>query len=100
MKFQFGIEMFDSLSNEQIECINSWPNGTLGNSTERLVIQELNDLCKRFGYGRVPQIANALEEIWRNPEEGGKKWQDIQNQRMKLLEEDRKWLEENKEEEE
>ena len=84
--------MLNPLSNEQIECLNCWPEGTIGNSTDRLLIQEINNLCKRFGYGRIPHIANALEEIWRNPEEGVKNWQEVRDERMRLLEEGRQWL--------
>jgi len=39
----------------------------------------LNRLCKVHGYGRVPQFAAMIEDIWRNPEkiaEYKKKQQD------------------------
>lgn len=77
--------MIEPLTNEQIECLNGWPVDHAIHAQERQLIQHVNQLCITFGYGRIGQIAAALEEIWRNPEEGGKKWQEFQDGRMKLL---------------
>jgi len=85
MKFQSGTEMIEPLNNEQIECLNSWPAVCIGHAQDRLLVQHINDLCIKYGYGRISQLAQALEEIWRNPEEGGKKWQEFHAERMELL---------------
>jgi len=77
--------MNEPLSNEQIECLNSWPEICRGHAKDQKLVQLLNELCINHGYGRISQLAQALEEIWRNPEEGGKKWQEFHAERMELL---------------
>jgi hypothetical protein len=77
------------LNNEQIECLNGFLQGTGLYWREAILIQALNELCIEYGYGRVGQLAGALEEIWRNPEEGTKKWQEFRDERMQLLIEDK-----------
>lgn len=77
--------MIDNLTNEQIACLNSWPETVIGHAKDKLLIEEMNKLCIKFGYGRISQLAQGLEEIWRNPEEGGKKWQDFHDERMELI---------------
>jgi hypothetical protein len=51
-----------------LDQLNLWPEGSIGFAEERLLLVQLNDFCKKFGYGRVPQLAAALEDIWRNPD--------------------------------
>jgi hypothetical protein len=55
-------------SSEDLECLNLWPVGSNGYETEKLVIQTIAALCEISGFGRVPQIAASIEEIWRNPD--------------------------------
>jgi len=66
------------------ECLNAWPEGTVGYGRDQKLIKQLNDLCKEHGYGRIPQLAAAIEDIWRTPEKSNdhKKSRDT---RMKLL---------------
>jgi hypothetical protein len=85
MKFQSGTEMIEPLSNEQIECLNSWPAFCRGHAADQKLVQLLNELCINHGYGRISQLVQALEEIWRNPEDGGKKHQEFHDERMELL---------------
>lgn len=48
--------------------LNSWPEGTNGFNSDVSLITTLNQLCKQHGYGRVHQLAEAIEDLWRNPE--------------------------------
>lgn len=77
--------MIENLNNEQIKCLNGWPENCVAHASEDELVQLLNALCIDYGYGRISQLAQALEEIWRNPEEGGKKWQQFYDERMELL---------------
>lgn len=80
------------LPNEVLECLNSWPEGTEAHFSEQHLINTLNRMCQEHGYGRVPQIAAALEEIWRNPEKGLEKWRTFYTQRMQDLQETIKFI--------
>ena len=50
-----------------LECLILWPKGSRGYDVEREMIADLLALCKDHGFGRVPQVAAAIEEIWRDP---------------------------------
>lgn len=52
---------------EALSYLNSWPEGTLGHSQDKQLIATLIALCSEFGYGRVGQLANDIEELWRDP---------------------------------
>lgn len=41
------------------------PDGSMLGSTEMGALQRLNQLCKEFGYGRIPQLAQYVSELWR-----------------------------------
>jgi len=53
---------------EQLKSLIMWPEGTVGYQNELDMLTKMRALCEEHGYGRVPQIANAIEDIWRNPE--------------------------------
>ena len=72
------------------ESLNGWPDETLGNKREEVLITRLNDLCKEFGYGRVPQVAEQIEDFWRNPE-CAEKYKKSREARLTLLKD---WKEE------
>ena len=74
----------NEITDEQLACLNSWPEGTVGHIQEQQLISVVHQLCKQHGYGRMAQLVQGIEEIWRNPEEGGKKWQAF-HERMELL---------------
>lgn len=57
----------DPLIIEDVECLISWPDNTVGYDNEKILLQILIKLCEEQGYGRVPQLANKIEEIWRDP---------------------------------
>ena len=69
---------------EELECLMIWPEGTTGEKSERALINDLFNLCKKHGFGRVPQITAAIEEIWRNPA-SVKKYKKIQKTHRKLM---------------
>ena len=84
--------MIDRLNPEDAECLVMWPKGSIGEQDERELMKSLIDLCNRFGYGRVPQVAAAMEEIWRYPDKK-EKWQKVKDKHMKFLEEERPYIE-------
>ncbi len=57
-----------SLQNADLNCLIMWPVGTVGYREEQRLVRALNELCQEFGYGRVPQLAAQIEDLWRNPE--------------------------------
>jgi hypothetical protein len=69
---------------DELMCLNIWTEGTFGYENERQVIQQLLNLCNEFGFGRVPQIAQAIEDIWRHPDKI-KEYQKARDERMTFL---------------
>lgn len=57
-----------SVSDSDLACLVMWPDGTVGYDQEARIVKILNGLCREFGYGRIPQLAREIEDIWRNPE--------------------------------
>lgn len=58
----------EGVPESKLEHLILWPPGTIGEVQERQLVIILNNLCKKHGYGRVPQLAQAIEDLWRNPE--------------------------------
>jgi hypothetical protein len=50
------------------EVLVLYPPGTAGEGKDRRMIRTLLELCETHGFGRVPQVTAAIEDIWRNPE--------------------------------
>ena len=50
-----------------LECLVGFPTGTIGASEDVELLRILNALCKQHGYGRVPQMAQWISDIWRDP---------------------------------
>jgi hypothetical protein len=55
-------------TSEEAQCLNGWPEGTVGHKMEEEAINQLLDMCKVNGFGRISQLASQLEDIWGNPE--------------------------------
>jgi hypothetical protein len=55
---------YQNLKIEQVECLILWPEGTKGYEWEKNALKTLIDLCSDHGYGRVPQLAKSIKEIW------------------------------------
>lgn len=51
-----------------LDYLVGWPPGTKGEAEDRKMIRGLLQLCTRHGFGRVPQVAACIEDIWRNPD--------------------------------
>jgi hypothetical protein len=64
-----------------VDCLITWPPGSRGEQSDRIMLLAYLDLCKTHGYGRMKQIAESVEDIWRNPE----KTADYQKQKIKHL---------------
>ena len=83
------------IATNDLLCLISWPENSVGYFQEKAIIEILHHLCKEFGYGRIPQIVQQIEDIWRSPE----KIETYREERRKWLEQreqDRKWLEDHK----
>lgn len=55
-------------SMEELECLIMWPKGSKGESQERNAIISHIEQCKINGWGRMTQIAEWIDDIWRHPE--------------------------------
>lgn len=66
--------------------LNSWPAGTVGFNNDVELIITLNQLCKKHGYGRIPQLMEAIEDLWRHPEKEPE-YQAQHDERMGLIKE-------------
>jgi len=86
--------LIEGVSNESLSCLNSWPEGTVGWHNEQKVIALLNSLCKDHGYGRIPQLAAQIEQVWRDPEMA-EHFRKVREKRLEQMAADKKWLEEN-----
>lgn len=87
---------FNGVSDDLLSCLNSWPDGTVGYYKEKDLIKVLNILCKKYGYGRVPQLCEQIRDIWYD-ENKVKLYQKKREERLELLEFDRKLVEANNE---
>lgn len=66
---------------EQLYCLNGWPEGTVGWHKDNEIINILLHLMTDHGFGRVPQIAAAIEDIWRN-DEAIPKYQKLRDEQL------------------
>ena len=66
---------------KELECLIRWPDLTVGAQEERTLVHQLLILCRKYGFGRIPQLASSIEQIWRDPE----KIKEFQNQKEKHL---------------
>ena len=53
---------------DDVECLNIWPKNTKGYCDEYKLLSTLLLMCDEHGYGRIPQLCEQIEDIWRNPE--------------------------------
>ena len=60
--------MNDKPTIENLRCLIMAAEGTVGYDNEHELIKELLTMCEEHGFGRVSQLAGAIEEIWRYPE--------------------------------
>ena len=51
---------------DDLKCLNSWPEGSVGEYNEELLIKSLLVLMENHGFGRVHQLAGDIREIWYN----------------------------------
>lgn len=70
---------------KQLECLISWPAGSVGEQQEMVAIAVLLSLCRKHGFGRVPQLACAIEDIWRNPDRI-KHYAEVKSQHLDFME--------------
>ena len=74
----------DRPSLNELLCLNSWPEDTVGFHNENLLILEIKKLCDIHGYGRMHQLLEQIEDIWRNPE-SVEKFKKLREQRLKMI---------------
>lgn len=65
-----------------------WPKGTHGYAQEEAALRILIGLADLIGYGRLPQIAAQLEQLWRDPTLASQ----FEQQRQAFLALQRTWL--------
>jgi len=73
---------------KDLECLICWPPGSRGEEEERLLIGVLLALCEEHGFGRVPQLAAQIEDIWRNPSKV-KSFESAKHEHLKMIKEAR-----------
>jgi len=64
--------------------LNGWPEGTVGHQIDGELITTLNQLGKKHGYGRLHQVTEAIEDLWRHPQKK-LEYQAIHDKRMEIL---------------
>ena len=84
----------DAVSDEDLALLNTGLPGTVGHQNDASLIHELNELCKKHGYDRVPQLTAWIEEIWRDQPGTWEKFEELQKVFMRQAEETRKYYEE------
>ncbi len=77
---------------EELKCLIQWPEGTVGYQEELAIVNRLLSMCEQFGFGRVPQLAAQIEDIWRNPDKVAE-YQALKEREAKWMEEARKEIE-------
>lgn len=50
-----------------LDCLITWPRGSVGEAQDMALLSRLLSLCEQHGFGRVPQLAAEIGEIWRDP---------------------------------
>jgi hypothetical protein len=55
-------------TDKDLQKMVRWPIGTVGFENELAAYRMLRQLCDDLGYGAVPQMAQQIEAIWRDPE--------------------------------
>jgi hypothetical protein len=56
---------------ELLDCLGTYPEGTQGHLDETSLLTSIHSLCMNHGFGRVSQIAKAVEAIWLKNEDAG-----------------------------
>lgn len=72
-----------------LACLNTWPSGSMGEAQDKVLLQQLLTLCEQHGFGRVPQLAAEIEEIWRDPAQR-EMYQRCKEKHLAFMEECRK----------
>lgn len=57
----------EPVTNDELTCLNTWPPGTIGHEEDKKMIEALNVLCVKHGYGMVLHIAQQLRQLWYEP---------------------------------
>ena len=69
---------------DELKCLNGWPENTVGYDDDQALIENLLNLCTKFGFGRVHQAMDGINDLWRHPEKITA-YQQFQKERLKLL---------------
>ena len=76
----------DGVPDEVLDSVIMWPEGTRGFHEERQVLRMLNRLCKQMGYGRLPQMTAAIEEVWRGGDPAVAKYARMRQEHLDSVE--------------
>lgn len=55
-------------SPKDYDVLVMWPPGTRGESHERRLVSALHALAVEYGLGRLHQMVEGMEDLWRHPE--------------------------------
>jgi len=50
-----------------LACLNWWPDDSPRYAETQKALEQLVALCDKHGYGGLPQMAEGIQAIWRNP---------------------------------
>ena len=78
---------------QELECLNMWPPNTHGEMEDRQILETLNALCMRYGYGRIPQLTQQIKALWMNPN-SQTDFEKTKQKHLKMIEEGQKLMEE------
>lgn len=78
---------------DQLDCLVLWPAGSKGEFDERRAVETLLALCEEHGFGRIPQLAEAINDIWHNGEPAIKRSERKKRDHLEFMEQCRKGLE-------
>lgn len=59
--------MLRKLEVSDARCLIMWPEGTRGYDQEEAAIMYLIMIANTIGYGRLPQLAEQIRELWYDP---------------------------------
>jgi hypothetical protein len=74
----------DGPTPEELRTLVMWPEGCRGYFDEVTLVTVLNELMKTHGFGRVPQLASQIRELWDNPEKA-KEFEKMRQEHLELM---------------
>lgn len=83
---------YDRPTDDALKSLITWNEGTKGFYLELQLLKALRNFCDEYGYGRVPQLAESIKDIWNHPERV-EHYLKVQKEHRDLMESYRKEIE-------